>query len=172
MSKIQKLYNLVYNKGEDIQIRIQKGEDINRRELWKKIEDKVKDINIQDLKYNESLNTAYEIMNLYIEKYNMKENEYEPIWYHFFIQLMNLVDKKSNFKVKLKSILEIAFNAGQLNVFIKKNKIPLDIILFIKDHELLNLNSYISEYKQSIIDYYIDNELLVSGGKRYIINYS
>jgi hypothetical protein len=78
-------------------------------------------------------------------KYNPKSN-------HFFMQLKNLVDKKSEFIIQVNRLLQIAFNAGQLSVFIEEKEIPEDIIEFIKTYNLLSIDTYVSDTNQEIIN--------------------
>jgi hypothetical protein len=91
-----------------------------------------------------------------IKKFDMESNELNPKSNHFFMQLMNLVLKKSlpenSYNTYLNRILQIAFNAGQLQVFIKNKKIDNEISDFVKKYKLLNLSTYINSYTQNEID--------------------
>jgi hypothetical protein len=56
-------------------------------------------------------------MNDIIKVFGMNKSEFNTKCNHFFCQLMNLVDKKSNFEIKLNKIMKLGFYAGQLSVF-------------------------------------------------------
>ena len=71
----------------------------------------------QVLQYNLSLKPIYREMNDIIITFGIDKSEFNPKSNHFFCQLMNLVDKKSNFEIKLNKIMQLGFNAGQLSVF-------------------------------------------------------
>ena len=59
----------------------------------------------------------YQEMNDIIKVFGMNKSEFNTKCNHFFCQLMNLVDKKSNFEIKLNKIMKLGFYAGQLSVF-------------------------------------------------------
>jgi len=123
---------------------------IDGKSIWNGIECQVIDVNIIGLKYN-NLKNIYEKMLFLINKYEMTNNEY-PKYNHFFMQLMNIVDKKSNFEIKLNRVLQLAYNAGQLSMLIKLKKIPEDIKNCLLENNLLLLDTYVSKENQDIIN--------------------
>jgi len=152
MTNIKELFDNVFNKAKNIQERIQLGEQVDGKKAWNDIENKIKNNDSWQLKYNDHLRQIYYQMNKLAEKYNINKSEFDPISNHFFMQLQNLVDKKSGFKVQLNRLLQIAFNAGQLSVFIDKKILPHDMIKFVIDNKLLELDTYIDLDKQKIIN--------------------
>jgi hypothetical protein len=151
MSKLKKLFRNVYDTARDVQNKEQNKEDVDGRAIWNGIEETVKGINIEDLEYREDLKPIYEKMDIIIDKYKMRDSEMEPKSNHFFMQLKNLVDKKSNFQIKMNRVLQIAYNIGQLSVFIEKGELPRDVVDFVEEHDLLDLDTYISLENQEII---------------------
>ena len=99
-------------------------------------------------------------------KFNMSANENDPISNHYFLQLKNLVVKKSNFIIQINRILQIAFNVGQLSIFIENNKLDMDrrdeISRFIYMNDMLNVDTYVSIDKQKEIDKLLDDHLVHS----------
>jgi hypothetical protein len=59
MTKINDLFINAYKAGRDVQIRTHNGEELDGRAEWQKIEQPIKDINIVEIKYNETLNKIY-----------------------------------------------------------------------------------------------------------------
>ena len=123
-----------------------------------------KDIQVDELEYNETLKPIYELMDKIIDKYEMKDNEFKIISNHFFMQLKNLVIKpESYFIIKLNRVLQLAFNMGQLSVFfqnIKKydknlQKQIKDIKKFVKTNKLNKLDTFISNENQKIINSFL-----------------
>jgi hypothetical protein len=120
-SNISFWYEYAFKQGRQVQDIEHSGEIIDGRSIWKNIESQVSGVDIKDLKYNSSLESIYSEMDKLIEKYEMDKSEYDPKYNHFFMQLKNLVKSKSNFEIKLFRLLQIAYNAGQLSVFMEKN---------------------------------------------------
>ena len=89
------------------------------------------------------------------------------------MQLKNLVDKKSNFQIKINRVLQIAYNIGQLSIFIEMEKLPQDIVDFVEEHNLLDLDTYISLENQQIINerYLRDFNIDMKGGSYYYSKY-
>lgn len=105
----------------------------------------------------------------------MNDNEYNPISNHFFMQLMNLVVNKSlpvnSYNLYLNRVLQLAFNAGQLKVFIDKNLLDDEIVSFVKKYKLLNLSTYVNSWTQNEINEALKKQ---SGGHKkyeYISNF-
>ena len=145
MSNLKKLFRNVYDTARDVQ-----REKKNGREIWNEIQATVKHIDIKGLEYREELKQIYEKMEVIIDKYNMRASEMVPISNHFLMQLKNLVDAKSNFHIELYRVLQIAYNIGQLSIFIERDKLPRDIVEFVKEHNLFDLDTYISLENQQI----------------------
>jgi len=174
MITTQILFDIGFRTGVNVQFKEHSGQSVNGQEEWNILEDKtgrlknqvlLHDQNI--LQYNSSLKPIYEMMKVYIEKFKMDDaNEFTPKSNHFFCQLMNLVDKKSGFEIKLNKIMQIGFNAGQLSVFLEKNTLSADrneeIKKFIETNNMLDLDTYVSRDTQHIIDetYLRDFELM------------
>ncbi len=160
MTTIKELYDLAYNTGNKIQEIEQSGKTIDGREIWRLMESKVKDINLSQILYNSCMNKIYDNMNEIILKYNMNCNELDPKYNHFFMQLKNLVKTKSNFIIEINRIMQLGYNAGQLNVFLEnidkkdyKNKEALiEIKKFVEENELKELDTYVSVTKQKNIN--------------------
>ena len=95
-------------------------------------------------------------MNNIILRFGMDKSEFNPKSNHFFCQLMNLVDKKSNFEIKLNKIMQLGFNAGQLSVFLERNTLPVDrkdiITDFIERNNMIDLDTYVNTETQAIIN--------------------
>lgn len=176
MISTRELYEISFRLGVDVQIKEHSGQTINGQSEWNNLEDKtgrlknivlLNDDNI--LKYNSNLKPIYEMMKVYIEKYRMDgPNEFTPKSNHFFCQLMNLVDKKSNFEIKLNKIMQIGFNAGQLSIFLDRNTLPSDrfheIKNFIQINKMLNLDTYVNPDVQEIINTKYLREFELNGG--------
>ena len=136
----------------------QNREDIDGRTIWNNLErttNELKDRSLTNgseiLQYNLTLKPIYLEMSELIKKFGMDKSEFNPKSNHFFSQLMNLVDKKSNFEIKLNKIMQIGFNAGQLSVFIETNKLPsnqTDITNFIMRNNMLDLDTYVNSKTQ------------------------
>ena len=127
MITVQKLYEKAFHGGREVQIREQSGEEVDGRAIWNELEittKGLKDITIthigQILQYNTSLKPIYSEMKDIIIEFGMDKSEFNPKSNHFFCQLMNLVDKKSNFEIKLNKIMQLGFNAGQLSIFLER----------------------------------------------------
>jgi len=165
VSKIKKIFDDTYEIAKRVQQIEQSGKEIDGRKIWGLIESKVKDIQIKELNYNESLKPIYKLMDDFLQKNNInKENEYNPKSNHFFMQLKNLVIKpESYFIIKLNRVLQLAFNMGQLSVFfqnIKKydknlQKQIKDIKKFVKTNKLNKLDTFISNENQKIINSFL-----------------
>jgi hypothetical protein len=173
MSKLKKLFRNVYDTARDVQTKDQNKEDVDGRAIWNEIEESVKSIDIEGLEYREELKPIYEKMEVIIDKYKMRDSEMDPKSNHFFMQLKNLVDKKSNFQIKMNRVLQIAYNIGQLSIFIERGKLPQDIVDFVEEHNLLDLDTYISLENQQIINerYLRDFNIDMKGGSYYYSKY-
>jgi hypothetical protein len=174
MTTVQKLYEKAFLAGREVQIREQSGEEVDGRAIWNQLEittkglkDQVLTHNEQILQYNTSLKPIYSEMKDIIIEFGMDKSEFNPKSNHFFCQLMNLVDKKSNFEIKLNKIMQLGFNAGQLSIFLERNTLPADrsiiITEFIRRNNMLDINTYVGLETQQIINsQYL---LEFSGGK-------
>lgn len=173
MNTVKKLYEKAFESGILVQTIEQSGEQIDGRTIWNQLEnetkylkDKVLTIDDKVLKYNMSLKSIYSQMNEIIIKFQMDKYEFEPKSNHFFCQLMNLVDKKSNYEIKLNKIMQLGFNAGQLSVFLKMNKLPLEIKHFYERYALYDLDTYVDKDTQQLInDHYLKDFI---GGKNLL----
>ena len=107
-------------------------------------------------------------MGKIITKYNMDENEMDPISNHFFSQLKNLVERKSQFIIHLNRVAQLGFNAGQLSIFIQENTLPEDrreeIKKFVEANRMFDFDTYISKENQKIINKYLEKNLAQHGG--------
>ena len=170
MTTVHILYQKAFDAGRQVQIIEQSGEEVDGRAIWNELEittNKLKDIVLthydQILQYNPTLKPIYSEMNNIILEFGMDKSEFNPKSNHFFCQLMNLVDIKSKFKIKLNKIMQLGFNAGQLSVFLEKNTLPVIITDFIERNNMLELDTYVNTKTQDIIN----NTYLVGfkGGK-------
>jgi len=163
MTTVKKLYENAFHIGREVQIKEQTGQDVDGRTIWNSLESTTKELKdlplMYDgkiLNYNLSLKSIYQEMKTLIITFGIDKSEFNPKSNHFFSQLMNLVDKKSNFEIKLNKIMQIGFNAGQLSVFIENNTLPaeqIDIIShFIKQNNMLSLDTYVNSKTQEIIN--------------------
>ena len=160
-NKIKQLFSFVYDKAREVQQRTLNGEQIDGKAVWNSFESKVKDIKFDSvLTYNMNLHELYERMDKIIEKYDLSKNEFNPVANHFFLQLKNLVLTKSNFIIHVYRVLQIAYNAGQLSVLLENKKINDEIIEFVLQNNMLNLDTYISKDNQNIIDMHIQNHTM------------
>jgi hypothetical protein len=176
MTNVQQLFEKAFRAGREVQIKEHSGEAVDGRLIWNELEqttNKLKDIPLTNdghvLKYNMSLQPIYREMNDIITHFGMDKSEFNPKSNHFFCQLMNLVDKKSNFEMKLNKIMQLGFNAGQLSIFLERKTLPVDrqdvITDFIQRNNMLELNTYVSPEKQEIINTIINHQL--NGGGKY-----
>ena len=151
-SNIKFWFDMSFQQGKLVQVREQSGEkDVDGRSIWSAIESQVSEIKIaEDLHYKDSLNPIYEEMNKLIEKYNMEASEFEPKSNHFFMQLKNLVEKKSGFRIHFNRVLQLGFNAGQLSMLL--DKIPSDVKNVVLSNKLFELDTYISDENQKLIN--------------------
>ena len=175
MATVQQLYENAFNSGRKVQMKEQSGEEVDGKAVWNELESTTKGLKDQPLtnadqvlQYNLSLKPIYREMNDIIVAFGMDKSEFNPKSNHFFCQLMNLVDTKSHFKIKLNKIMQLGFNAGQLSVFLERNTLPTDrsdiISDFIERNNMLDLDTYVNTETQEII-----NSLDLSGfngGKR------
>ena len=170
MSNIKKWFNKAFDFGVNVQILEHTKKEVDGRAVWKVIEDlliELKDKDLTDysynkLKYNMSLKKIYKKMDKIINKFNMDKSEYDPKSNHFFMQLKNLVDTKSNFNIQLNRVAQIGFNAGQLYIFVENNTLPEDrrkkIVNLVLKYKLFELDTYISSDIQDLINKkYLDN---------------
>ena len=173
MFSVKTLYENAFRIGREVQIKEQTGQEVDGRALWNTLErttNKLKDLSLTNdsniLQYNLTLKPIYLEMSELIIRFEMDKSEFNPKSNHFFSQLMNLVDKKSNFEIKLNKIMQIGFNAGQLSVFLENDNLPsnqTDITHFIMRNNMLDLDTYVNSKTQEIIN----NKYLSSfhGGK-------
>ena len=162
MFSVKKLYDNAFRIGREVQIKEQNGQDVDGRAMWNTLEhttNKLKDLSLTNdseiLQYNLTLRPIYLEMSKLIIRFEMDKSEFNPKSNHFFSQLMNLVDKKSNFEIKLNKIMQIGFNAGQLSVFLENNNLPsnqTDIAHFIMRNNMLDLDTYVNSKTQEIIN--------------------
>jgi hypothetical protein len=165
MPTVRQFYKKAFRAGKDVQIREQSGEEVDGRAIWNELESTTKELKdvvllsidgSRILQYNESLKPIYEEMKRIIARFGMDTSEFDPKSNHFFCQLMNLVDKKSAFQIKLNKIMQLGFNAGQISVFIEKNTLPDDrrftIMDFILINKMLDLDTYVEPETQEIIN--------------------
>jgi len=173
---VQQLFLKAFRAGREVQIKEHSGETVDGRLIWNELEQttkKLKDMPFTKdghiLKYNMSLESIYREMNDIITHFGMDKSEFNPKSNHFFCQLMNLVDKKSNFEMKLNKIMQLGFNAGQLSIFLERKTLPVDrqdvITDFIQRNNMLELNTYVSAEKQEIINTIMNHPLNGGGGK-------
>ncbi len=154
--------------AQKVQTIEQSKTDIDGRKIWGILESKVTKIELEEMNYNNSLRNIYNEMNDIIIKYNMNSSEFDPKFYHFFMQLKNLVETKSNFILKINRIMQLAYNAGQLSVFLdnidkqeKKYQEALDDIKKIVDkYNMKELDTYVSNANQEKINTYIKDIII------------
>jgi hypothetical protein len=162
MFSVKTLYENAFRIGREVQIKEQTGQEVDGRALWNTLErttNKLKDLSLTNdsdiLQYNLTLKPIYLEMSELIIRFEMDKSEFNPKSNHFFSQLMNLVDKKSNFEIKLNKIMQIGFNAGQLSVFLENDNLPsnqTDITHFIMRNNMLDLDTYVNSKTQEIIN--------------------
>ena len=174
MTKLKDLFQYAYETGRNVQTREQEGETVDGRQIWGTIEVLVKDIKLdEELRYKDKLNKIYKKMDKIDEKFNMSANEYEPKSNHFFLQLRNLVKAKSNFIIALNRILQLAFNAGQLSIFIERHKVDESIEHVYNKYKLYKLKTYVSKEDIKKLDEYIKDVKIpqLGGGIDYKAKY-
>lgn len=165
MPTVRQFYKKAFRSGREVQIKEHSGEEVDGRAIWNELENTTKELkdvvlltldSSHTLEYNESLKSIYEEMKRIIVRFGMDASEFDPKSNHFFCQLMNLVDKKSAFQIKLNKIMQLGFNAGQLSVFIERNTLPDDrrsnITDFILANKMLDLDTYVDPETQEIIN--------------------
>lgn len=162
MISVKKLYEKAFQTGREVQMKEQNGAKVDGRAIWNMLErttNELKDRSLTNgseiLQYNLTLKPIYLQMSELIKRFGMDKSEFNPKSNHFFSQLMNLVDKKSNFEIKLNKIIQIGFNAGQLSVFLENDKLPsnqTDITNFIMRNNMLDLDTYVNSKTQEIIN--------------------
>jgi hypothetical protein len=162
MVSVKKLYEKAFQTGREVQMKEQNRAEVDGRAIWNMLErttNELKDRSLTNgseiLQYNFTLKPIYLEMSELIKKFGMDKSEFNPKSNHFFSQLMNLVDKKSNFEIKLNKIMQIGFNAGQLSVFLENDKLPsnqTDITNFIMRNNMLDLDTYVNSKTQEIIN--------------------
>ena len=158
MNKILIMFNDMYHFAYNIRRRETKSNGkINGRKIWNKIEKNIEHVDLSslNLKYNSSLVSIYDKMSILIKEHDIVDE----LPNHFFLQLMNLVKVKSDFKIKLNRILQLALNIGQLEYSIFHGLIKEEIIDFYYKHKLNDINTYISSNDQKIISDYIKEHL-------------
>ena len=165
MPTVRQFYKKAFRSGREVQIKEHSGKEVDGRAIWNELENTTKELKdvvlltldgSHTLEYNESLKPIYEEMKRIIARFGMDASEFDPKSNHFFCQLMNLVDKKSAFQIKLNKIMQLGFNAGQLSVFLEKNTLPDDrrsnITEFILKNNMLDLDTYVGQETQEIIN--------------------
>ena len=168
--QINRLFNSVVHIGYVVQILTHQGDSLNGKAIWGRIEKKVDKIKINDdddIKYNQSLKSIYDIMSKLIDKYDMNDNQH-ILYYHCFTQLKNLVDTKSAFKIQIYRILQIAYNIGQLLYFMDNSESESslnEIKDFVYTYNLHLLDTYVSKPIQQEI-----NKVLPSQSIRFNLN--
>ncbi len=173
--EIKKLFEEAYLAGREVQTKEHKGETIDGKQVWQKLEEKTGSLKNQNLtntngeniRYNGELENIYVKMDVIIQDFAMDANEFNPKSNHFFSQLKNLVVAKSGFNIQLNRVMQLGFNAGQLSVFIENNTLPEDrqeqITKFVEKYKMLDLDTYVNKPNQTIINKkYLETEL--SGG--------
>ena len=164
MNSIQKLYKTIFDIAIQVQLITRKNDKIKGKDIWQRIESELKtvDFNILEINmlYNESLKIIYENMNQIENFVDIVNNEYNPVYNHFFLQLKNLVEKKSNFIVQLYRVGQLAYNAGQLSVFLDEDNINSKIKEFVLKNNMLDINTYITIENQNIIDTAFSHNLI------------
>lgn len=155
-NKIKFLFDETYKIAQRVQKIDQLKKEINGKAIWGKIEEKIKDIAIDNLEYNETLKPIYTEMDKIINKYDMNRdnNEFKIISNHFFMQLKNLVTTKSNFKIQLNRVLQLAYNVGQLSVFLENTEKYDDI----EKTKLNEINEMVMKDRLDVLDTYISIE--------------
>jgi len=127
MTTLRELFDKAFRAGRDVQERTHLHPDIviDGKAVWSELEkeaialtEKNPEITKEMLRYNESLNDIYDRMDVIIKEFNMDSTEFNPISNHFFMQLQNLVKKKSDFIIQLNRVMQLGYNAGQLSVFL------------------------------------------------------
>ena len=160
---VKELYEKAFHAGREVQMIEHSGHQVDGRAIWSELERSTKELKDQTLtyhdeilNYNLSLIPIYREMNNIILEFDMDKSEFDPKSNHFFCQLMNLVDKKSNFEIKLNKIMQLGFNAGQLSVFLERNTLPEDRMViitdFIESNNMLELETYVNIETQDIIN--------------------
>lgn len=165
MPTVRQFYKKAFRSGREVQMKEQSGKEVDGRAIWNELENTTKELKdvvlltvdgSKNLQYNESLKSIYEEMKRIIVHFGMDISEFDPKSNHFFCQLMNLVDKKSAFQIKLNKIMQLGFNAGQLSVFIQRNTLSDDrrdtITEFILKNNMLDLDTYVDPETQEIIN--------------------
>ena len=164
MPSLKKWFKKAFKEGKSVQKQEHQHKKVDGRAVWGKIENKLitlKDKNLTDdsgsnLKYNSTLDSLYDIMDVIIEKFGMDKSEFCPKSNHFFMQLKNLVKVKSDFNIQANRVAQLGFNAGQLSVFIKKETLCEDrralIVDLVQKYNMLDLDTYVSPDIQSIIN--------------------
>ena len=177
MSTVKLYFNKAFKAGKKAQKKEHKHETVDGRAIWGKIESQMgslKDKNLTDdsdsnLTYNSSLNELYTEMDVIIEKFGMGLSEFCPKSNHFFTQLKNLVKAKSNFIIQLNRVAQLGFNAGQLSVFIKNGTLCDDrrklITDLVEKYKMLELDTYVSQEVQSIINGKYLSEIEINDGE-------
>lgn len=168
-NKVKLWFTNSFNLGRSVQEKEHNHCSVDGQAVWRKLESnlsslgELKDDDDRDLKYNRSLIEIYSRMDRIIEKFNMAEYELCPKSNHFFMQLKNLVDKKSNFNIKMNRVAQLGFNAGQLSVFIDRGTLLDDrkkmVTDFVNEHKLFDIDTYINPDIQVFISSkYLDDE--------------
>ena len=169
---LKQVYDTTFLKARNVQHLEQRGIQIDGRIIWGQIETSVKDIILlpeQPLMYNkENLERIYVIMKKFIAENKICDSEYQPKYNHFFMQLLNLVTKKSgpenSYLIQINRILQLAYNAGQLSVFIEEDKLPIAMQLFVEKYRLLDLDTYVTQDVQNRISDLYGDKLLIALG--------
>jgi hypothetical protein len=180
--ELEKKFNQVIDIGYNVQERTnEKKMEIDGRKVWGEIEKLVKDIDVK------SLNLKYQDNNKFyndIDSLNIKsENEFNPKYNHFLLQLKNLVLTKSIDRIiESHRLFQIAYNLGQLKYNYENNILPEDmkkvidnnmdifsIRKFIDDKTINKLNEFYKNINIDVNDFIID--INQTGGFNYYHKY-
>jgi hypothetical protein len=160
---IREIFEAVKNLAYQVQNLTQLGLNVDGKAIWGGIESSLADIKIRDgLRYKDELRETYVDMERLIETFGLNRDKMPD---HFFTQLKDLVDKKSEFVVKPNRILQIAYNVGQLTRVLEKDKLPREIKEFVYVKRLLEIETYLDEATLSIID--TEFNKMSGGGKKF-----
>ena len=175
--KFQETFKKAVKVQEETQDPKRVGPAPNGKDVWKTIEAPVENIELpEDMEYrHDKLDTIYKEMDEIDKKYDMSSHENDPIYNHFFLQLKNLVVKKSNFVVKVNRILQLAFNAGQLSVFIKNKKLPQEMLseisTLIEKYNMNDIETYLSPADIEKINKILNKKSMTGGNQNYYQKY-
>ncbi|AYV78184.1 MAG: hypothetical protein Edafosvirus6_33 [Edafosvirus sp.] len=158
MDIIRLLFTLIFNIGIYVQKSTQKGVKIDGKKIWGNIEKIICALptDITCDKYSAGTLTAFhnEIISL-DNKYKLTKNEFSDMANHFLLQLYNLPIKKSDGKIILFRLMQIAFNAGQLFVLHKMKKLNPEIDVMLSKFKYIDLSFYVNDEQKIKLASYI-----------------